>query len=137
MIGVVVVGHGQLGEAMVAALESVVGRQPQFVAVATRSTEPPEQMRARIAACVHDVDDGSGVIICTDMLGDTETNQSLIVARETGAEVVAGVNMPMLLKLCTDRRRADAPRLAELLLGYGREHIRCPTAKPSPLRLAR
>jgi mannose PTS system EIIA component len=118
MVGVVVVGHGRLGEAMVEALESVAGRQPQFVAVAAREKESAETIRCRIADRVREVNDGAGVIICTDMLGDTETTQALRVARDTGAEVLAGVNMPMLLKLCTG-----------LLLRYGRDHICCPTAR--------
>ena len=129
MVGVVVVGHGRLGEAMVEALESVAGRQPQFVAVAAQERESPEGIRSRIADSVREVDAGAGVIICTDMLGDTETTQALRVARDTGAEVLAGVNMPMLLKLCTDRQCAEAPALAGLLLRYGRDHICCPTAR--------
>ena len=129
MVGVVVVGHGRLGEAMVEALESVAGRQPQFVSVAVQERESAEDIRHHIAERVREVNDGAGVIICTDMLGDTETNQALCVARETGAEVLAGVNMPMLLKLCTDRQRADASALAGLLLRYGRDHICCPTAR--------
>lgn len=129
MVGVVVVGHGRLGEAMVEALESVAGPQPQFVSVASRGRESAETIRGRIADSVREVNAGDGVIICTDMLGDTETTQALRVARDTGAEVLAGVNMPMLLKLCTDRKRADAPALAGLLLHYGRDHICCPTAR--------
>ena len=121
---------------MVAALESVAGRQPQFVAVAPREQESPEALRGRIAERVREVDDGAGVIICTDMLGDTETTQALRVAQDTGAEVLAGVNMPMLLKLCTDRQRAAAPALADLLLRYGREHICCPTAASAAIARA-
>jgi PTS system mannose-specific IIA component len=63
------------------------------------------------------------VIILTDMLGDTPTNQSLAVARETGAEVVAGVNMPILVKLTTARAEMSAPNLARFIRRYGQEHI--------------
>ncbi len=123
MVGVVVVGHGRLGEEMVRTLESVMGPQPNLAAVATSAGESAEAIQDDIAAAVRRVDDGSGVIICTDMLGDTATNQSLVVARQTHAEVVAGVNMPILVKLCSDRRGTDAHALAGFLLRYGKAHI--------------
>ena len=123
MVGVVVVGHGRLGEEMVRTLESVMGTQPQLSAVVTASGESADSIRAHIATAVRGVEDGSGVIICTDMLGDTATNQSLVVARQTGAEVVAGINMPILVKLCSDRGNTDAHRLAGFLLRYGKAHI--------------
>ena len=68
------------------------------------------------------------MLIVTDMLGDTQTNLSLAVARETGAQVVAGVNMPMLIKLSSVRRDMDAGALAQFIRRYGQEHIFCVTA---------
>ena len=123
MVGVVVVGHGRLGEEMVRTLESVLGPQAQLAAVATSTSAAPEAIRAEIATAAQAVDRGGGVIICTDMLGDTATNQSLVVAREIGAEVVAGVNMPILVKLCSDREQGDPKHLAGFLLQYGQTHI--------------
>ena len=73
-------------------------------------TDGPQEIRERIAAAVRRVDRGGGVLIVTDMLGDTQTNLSLAVARETGAQVVAGVNMPMLIKLSSVRQEMDARR---------------------------
>jgi PTS system mannose-specific IIA component len=104
MVGIVVVGHGRLGEEAVHTLQSVVGTIDAFEAVTTSAIERPEEIRARIRDAVSRVRRDRGVLIMTDMLGDTQTNQSIAVARELGAEVVAGVNMPMLVK-ATDRAR--------------------------------
>jgi PTS system mannose-specific IIA component len=123
MVGIVVVGHGRLAEEMVQTLESVLGRIEGLEAVATAYSDPPEEIRARLAEAVRRVDRGKGVIILTDMLGDTPTNQSLAIARETGAEVVAGVNMPILIKLTTVRDEMDARTLARFIQRYGQEHI--------------
>jgi PTS system mannose-specific IIA component len=127
MVGLVVVGHGRLSEAMVQVLESVVGQQDALEAVVSDPTDGPQEIRERIAAAVRRVDQGRGVLIVTDMLGDTQTNLSLLVARETGAQVVAGVNMPMLIKLSSVRKSMDAGSLAQFIQRYGQEHIFCVT----------
>jgi mannose PTS system EIIA component len=137
MVGMVVVGHGRLGEEMVQTLESVLGRLEGVEAVSTRSDDTPESMRARIQAAVARVDAGQGVIILTDMLGDTPTNQSLAIARETGAEVVAGINMPILIKLTSARGQMDAHTLAGFIQRYGQEHIFWATEPPAQRRQAR
>jgi PTS system mannose-specific IIA component len=137
MVGIVVVGHGRLAEEMVQTLEGVLGPLDDLASVATTYTDGAEEIRARIAAAVRRVDRGSGVIIVTDMLGDTPTNQSMAVARETGAEVVAGVNMPILIKLTTARGQMDARTLARFIQRYGQEHIFWATAPRSePVRRA-
>jgi PTS system mannose-specific IIA component len=128
MVGLVVVGHGCLSEAMAETLESVVGRQEAVEAVASYPDDGPQDIRERIAAAVHRVDSGDGVLIVTDMLGDTQTNMSLAVARETGAQVVAGVNMPMLIKLSSVRQEMPLGALAQFIRRYGQEHIFCVTA---------
>ena len=137
MVGMVVVGHGRLGEEMVQTLESVLGHLEGVEAVSTRSDDTPESIRARILAAVHRVDRGQGVIILTDMLGDTPTNQSLSIARETGAEVVAGVNMPILIKMTSARGQMDARTLAGFIQRYGQEHIFWATEPPARTRQAR
>jgi PTS system mannose-specific IIA component len=123
MVGIVVVGHGRLAEEMVQTLESVLGHIDGIEAVATSYDDTPDEMRARIEAAVRRVDRGRGVIIATDMLGDTPTNLSLGIARQTGAEVVAGVNMPILIKLTSTRGEMDAQTLARFIKRYGQEHI--------------
>ena len=128
MVGLVVVGHGRLSEAMVQALESVVGKQEALEAVISDPTDGPQEIRERIAAAVRRVDRGRGVLIVTDMLGDTQTNLSLSVARENGAQVVAGVNMPMLIKLSSVRQQMDLGPLAQFIQRYGQAHIFCVTS---------
>src|SRR5207249_614213 len=87
MVGIVVVGHGRLAEEMVRILEGVLGPLDGLESVTTAYSDPPDAIRERIASAVRRVDRGAGAIILTDMLGDTPTNLSLAVARETGAEV--------------------------------------------------
>ncbi|MCW5889831.1 MAG: PTS fructose transporter subunit IIA [bacterium] len=128
MVGLVVVGHGELSEALLRTLESVVGKQQHVAAVTSAPEDGPETIRARIVEAVQQVDQGHGVLIVTDMLGDTQTNLSVSVARETGAQVVAGVNMPMLVKLSSARVQMEAPALAKFIRRYGQEHIFCVTA---------
>jgi PTS system mannose-specific IIA component len=136
MVGIVVVGHGRLAVAMVETLESVLGPVEALEAVATTANDTPEGLRARLAAAVARVERGQGVVILTDMLGDTPTNQSLFVARETGAEVVAGVNMPMLVKLATARGERNGGALAHFIQRYGQEHIFWATEPPARQRRA-
>src|SRR5213593_3295114 len=137
MVGIVVVGHGRLAAEMVQTLEGVVGPIDALEAVVTSYADRPESIRARIAAAVGRVDQGDGVVILTDMLGDTPTNQSLAIARETGSEVVAGVNMPMLIKLTTARGQMDARSLARFIHRYGQDHIVWATEPPARARQAR
>ncbi len=127
-VGIVVVGHGRFAAEMVATLESVVGSIEAVEGVACRANDGPAAIRDRIATAIDDVDHGAGVIVLTDMLGDTASNVSLELARERpGVEVVAGVNMPMLLKLTTSRRGVSVADLAAFIQRYGREHICWPT----------
>lgn len=122
MTGIVVVGHGRLAEAMVNVLEGILGPVDAVAAVTTSPWDGCDAIEAGIEDAVRRVGDGP-VLILTDMLGDTQTNLSVAVARLTGAEVVAGVNMPMLIKAVTERERLATPALAEMLRRYGQEHI--------------
>jgi PTS system mannose-specific IIA component len=136
MVGIVVVGHGRLAEEMVRTLEGVLGRVDALEAVVSDPADRREQVRKRIEDAVRRVDHGRGVLILSDMLGDTETNQSLAIARTCGAEVVAGVNMPMLMKLASARKQMDARALAGLLRRYGQDHIVWATEAPAVVRKA-
>jgi mannose PTS system EIIA component len=136
MVGIVVVGHGRLAEEMVRTLEGVLGHVEGLEAVVNEACDRRAQVRARIEDAVRRVDRGRGVLILTDMLGDTETNQSLAIARTCGAEVVTGVNMPMLIKLASARKQMDAHALAGLLRRYGQDHIVWATEAPAVVRKA-
>jgi mannose PTS system EIIA component len=132
VVGVVVVGHGRIAAEMVGTLTSVVGDVDAVEGVACDPMDDLATVRDRTAAAIERVDRGRGVIVLTDMLGDTASNVSLDLARErTDVEVVAGVNMPMLLKLTTSRMNRKAAELADFIRRYGQDHIFWPTRASS------
>jgi PTS system mannose-specific IIA component len=122
MIGIVLVTHGRLGEEMVQTLYGVLGPVAGLEAV-SGSYGDPKAVESEIRRTVERVDDGGGVLVLTDMLGDTATNLSLAVARTSRAEVVAGVNMPMLVKAVSARGTMRLRELAGFIREYGRDHI--------------
>lgn len=123
MVGTVVVAHGRLGEAMVQVIEHMFKTRHGIEAVPTTAEDGRDDIRNRIAAAARRVDGGEGVLILTDMLGDTQTNLSVEIARETGAEVLAGINVPILVKMMGVRETMNASALAAFLRSYGKDHI--------------
>ncbi len=107
MIGLVLVTHGRLAVEFRAALEHVVGPQTQIETVSIGPEDDVERRRQDILDAVAQVDDGSGVILLTDMFGGTPSNLAISVMEAERVEVIAGVNLPMLIKLA--RVRAEMP----------------------------
>ncbi|HEY5081340.1 MAG TPA: PTS sugar transporter subunit IIA [Bauldia sp.] len=107
MIGLVLVTHGRLAVEFRAALEHVVGVQSNIETISIGPDDEVERRRKDILDAVHDVDDGSGVILLTDMFGGTPSNLAISVMEPGRVEVVAGVNLPMLIKLASIR--SDKP----------------------------
>ncbi|MBF0563472.1 MAG: PTS sugar transporter subunit IIA [Alphaproteobacteria bacterium] len=103
MIGMVLVTHGRLAEEFVAALEHVVGHQEQVRAVCIGPDDDMEQRRRDILTCVSEVDTGGGVVVLTDMFGGTPSNLAISIMDKAKVEVIAGVNLPMLIKLASVR----------------------------------
>jgi len=103
MIGIVVVTHGKLAEAFVSVTEHVVGKQEHMVAIGIEPEDDAERARERILGAIKTVDTGKGVVILTDMFGGTPSNLAISVMKEQGVEVVAGVNLPMMIKLASVR----------------------------------
>jgi len=99
MIGMVLVTHGRLAAEFIAALEHVVGAQSNVAAVCIGADDDMEQRRQDILASVADVDNGDGVVVLTDMFGGTPSNLAISIMKEAKVEVIAGVNLPMLIKL--------------------------------------
>jgi PTS system mannose-specific IIA component len=99
MIGIVLVTHGRLASEFRAALEHVVGPQIQFEVVMIGPDDNVEQRRSDIIASVKQVDTGDGVAILTDMFGGTPSNLAISVLDRANVEVIAGINLPMLIKL--------------------------------------
>lgn len=111
MIGLVLVTHGRLAEEFKAALEHVVGPQEQVETISIGPDDDMEQRRQDILAAVEAANTGKGVVLLTDMFGGTPSNLAISVMDSKSVEVVAGVNLPMLIKLASvrsDRDLADA-----------------------------
>jgi PTS system mannose-specific IIA component len=123
MIGLVIVTHGRLAEQFLAAAEHVVGPQERVEAISIGAEDDMEKRRADIVAAARRVNDGSGVIILTDMFGGTPSNLAISVMERARAEVVAGVNLPMLVKLASIR--GDRPLKEAVAAAYeaGRKYI--------------
>ena len=107
MIGLVLVTHGKLAHEFRAALEHVVGAQSQIETISIAPDDDVERRRNDIIEAVDRVSDGSGVILLTDMFGGTPSNLAISVMEAGKIEVVAGVNLPMLIKIASVR--ADEP----------------------------
>lgn len=103
MIGLVLVTHGRLAQELRAALEHVVGPQDAVESISIEPDDDIEQRRADIVDAVERVNSGQGVVILTDMFGGTPSNLSISVMAEGKVEVIAGVNLPMLVKLSSAR----------------------------------
>ena len=103
MIGIVVVSHGRLAIEFVAALEHVVGPQDHVVTVCIGPTDDMEQRRNEILAGIKTVEQGDGVVLLTDMFGGTPSNLAISAMNSPNIDVIAGVNLPMLVKLASVR----------------------------------
>lgn len=123
MIGLVLVSHGQLATEFRAAMEHVVGKQTQLSVVCIGPDDDMDARRQEIIAAIHDVDSGPGVVVLTDMFGGTPSNLAISAMNGSNVEVVAGINLPMLVKLA--KVRASMP-LAEVVIqaqDAGRKYI--------------
>ncbi|UOM32891.1 PTS sugar transporter subunit IIA [Acuticoccus sp. I52.16.1] len=103
MIGLVLVTHGRLAQELRSALEHVVGAQEAVEPISIEPDDDIEQRRADIVEAVGRVDRGQGVVILTDMFGGTPSNLAISVMPQGNIEVIAGVNLPMLVKLSSAR----------------------------------
>ncbi len=103
MIGILVVSHGRLAEEMILAMEHVVGMQQNVDAVCILASDDMEEKRAEILAKVEKLNTGDGVAILTDMFGGTPSNLAISVMEGRPVEVLAGLNLPMLIKLVRER----------------------------------
>ena len=123
MIGLVLVTHGSLAKEFQLALEHVVGPQEQIDTVSIGPDDDMEQRRQDILTAVGQVNTGSGAVILTDMFGGTPSNLSISIMEPGIIEVVAGVNLPMLIKLASVRVDADMDTALEKATESGRRYI--------------
>ncbi|MFQ3594568.1 MAG: PTS sugar transporter subunit IIA [Sphingomonadaceae bacterium] len=123
MIGLVLVTHGGLGTEFVNALEHIVGTQRQVAAVRIDAHDDMEAKRAEIARLAAEVDTGRGVILLTDTFGGTPSNLAISLMGRENLEVIAGVNLPMLIKLATVRESKGVSEAVDLAQEAGRKYI--------------
>ena len=123
MIGMVLVTHGQLATGFRAALEHVVGPQSRFETITIGPEDDMEQRRADILNAAARVQDGSGVVLLTDMFGGTPSNLAISVMDGGRIEVICGINLPMLIKLATVRETADLDQAVIEARDAGRKYI--------------
>ena len=123
MIGLILVTHGRLAEEFVAALEHVVGKQKKVAAISIGPEDDMERRRADILAAVDRVDDGDGVMLMTDMFGGTPSNLAISVMSEAKVEVIAGVNLPMLIKFASVRESEPLAEAVASVQEAGRKYI--------------
>ena len=123
MIGMVLVTHGQLATGFRAALEHVVGPQSRFETITIGPEDDMERRRADILSAVGRVQDGSGVVLLTDMFGGTPSNLAISVMDGGRIEVICGINLPMLIKLATVRETADLDQAVIEARDAGRKYI--------------
>ncbi|NFV80836.1 PTS sugar transporter subunit IIA [Magnetospirillum aberrantis] len=123
MIGLVLVTHGRLADELVAAMEHVVGPQPNVGAVCIGPDDDMEQRRNDILEQVARCDDGTGVVVLTDMFGGTPSNLAISIMDKAKVEVIAGVNLPMLIKLASVRHSEPLANAVASAQEAGRKYI--------------
>ena len=123
MIGLVLVTHGNLASEFLVAMQHVVGEQPQIAAICIGPNDDMAARRGDIAAAVRAVDDGAGVIMLTDLFGGTPSNLAISLLDAGRAEVIAGVNLPMLIRLASARKSMAIGDAVAAAREAGRKYI--------------
>jgi PTS system mannose-specific IIA component len=123
MIGLVIVTHGRLADEFVAAMEHVVGPQAQVTAICIGPEDDVARRRQDILNATFAADTGDGVILLTDMFGGTPSNLAISVMEQTKAEVIAGLNLPMLIKLASLRKNESLSQCVCHAQEAGRKYV--------------
>jgi len=123
MVGILIVSHGRLADALILSVQSLVGNLEKIRGVSIWSKDREEEVKDWIQKKMAEVDDGDGVVILTDILGGTPTNLSLSFLEDEKVEVVTGVNIPMLLTLASYRKGRPLMEIGSLVKKSGRRGI--------------
>ena len=123
MIGMVLVTHGRLAEELIAALEHVVGPQENVTAICIGPDDDMEQRRSEILDSTSNADQGGGVVLLTDMFGGTPSNLAISIMDKANVEIIAGVNLPMLIKLASVREKEELADAVNSAQDAGRKYI--------------
>tara|TARA_Y100000766_G_C18627092_1_gene468948 strand:+ start:195 stop:617 length:423 start_codon:yes stop_codon:yes gene_type:complete len=128
MIGIVLVSHANIAKEMLGVIEHIVGPQDQLMAISIFPKDDMEKKRQEILDSVKKVDSGKGVIVLTDMFGGTPSNLAISVMENEKIEVVAGVNLPMLIKMMSIRKKKKIKELIKISQESGRKYINVASA---------
>jgi mannose PTS system EIIA component len=123
MIGLLLVTHGRLADELKSAMEHVVGKQSNVETVCIGPEDDIERRRQDIADGIGRVDTGDGVVLLTDMFGGTPSNLAISMMDRKGVEVIAGVNLPMLVKLASVRSTEPLDKAVECAETAGKKYI--------------
>jgi PTS system mannose-specific IIA component len=123
MIGLVLVTHGRLAEEFVRAMEHVVGKQERIETICIGPEDDMEERRADIAKAIADVDSGRGVIVLTDLFGGTPSNLAISLMQAGKVEVIAGINLPMLIRLGGARKAMKVTEAVAAAREAGKKYI--------------
>ncbi|WAT18809.1 PTS sugar transporter subunit IIA [Aurantiacibacter sp. MUD11] len=123
MIGLILVTHGQLAEEFVSAMEHVVGHQDAIATICIGPSDDMEMRRQEIADAIEKVDTGSGAILLTDLFGGTPSNLAISLLEPGRTEVIAGINLPMLIRLAGARKELSLLKAAQAAREAGRNYI--------------
>jgi len=123
MIGIILVTHGRLAEEFVSAMEHVVGAQEAVATICIGPSDDMELRRQDIADAIARVDTGTGAIMLTDLFGGTPSNLAISLLEPGRTEVIAGVNLPMLIRLAGARKNSDLRQASEAAREAGRSYI--------------
>lgn len=123
MIGVVLVTHGKLAQEFRTALEHVVGEQQKFATISINPCDNIESRRDDIIEAIENVDDGQGVVVVSDMFGGTPSNLAISMMDRENLEVIAGANLPMLIKIVSVRKDSSLEDTVAQALYSGRKYI--------------
>jgi PTS system mannose-specific IIA component len=123
MIGMILVTHGRLAEEFVEAMEHVVGAQENIATICIGPNDDMEQRRQDISDAIENVDTGEGAILLTDLFGGTPSNLAISLLKEGQTEVIAGINLPMLIRLAGARKCMNLNEAARAARDAGRNYI--------------
>ncbi len=123
IIGLVLVTHGNLAQEFISAMQHVVGKQEKVEAVCIGPEDDMEMRRSEILKKVESADSGSGVVVLTDMFGGTPSNLAISIMDRANVEIIAGVNLPMLIKIASLRKEKSLKETVSGAQEAGKKYI--------------
>lgn len=133
MIGILLLTHGPLGHALLETLEAIMGPQEYIMCIAFQQNDNAEVKRKELYKAIDALNVGKGVVILTDMFGGTPSNLAMSALGVKPIEVIAGVNLPMLIKFVENRKNLVLPEAAQKAFEAGRKYIQIASTLLSPV----